>query len=101
MDNGCDYPLEVCLSFGTGAFYYEENGLGRAIDQEEALEVLAIGQKGWPGASAGQFQKTRQHMHVLRMLLPGPEKLKKPGKPRPCSPYKPFCKGGPGCVHRV
>jgi len=40
---GCDYPLEVCLTFGTGAFYYEENGLGRSISQEEALEILQKG----------------------------------------------------------
>jgi len=40
---GCDNPLEVCLSFGTGAYYYEQNGLGRGIDQKEALEVLEKG----------------------------------------------------------
>jgi len=40
---GCDNPLEVCLSFGTGAYYYEKNGLGRAIDQAEALAILEQG----------------------------------------------------------
>ncbi len=41
--HGCDYPLEVCLTFGTGAFYYEENGLGRSISVDEALEILQKG----------------------------------------------------------
>lgn len=57
MDKGCDYPLEVCLSFGTGAFYYEENGLGRAIDQKEALEVLAMGQKAGLVLQPGNSKK--------------------------------------------
>lgn len=37
---GCDKPLESCLVFGPGADYYEENGMGRAIDQQEALQIL-------------------------------------------------------------
>ncbi len=40
MGKGCDRPLETCLVFGSGAQYYEENGLGRAIGQEEALKIL-------------------------------------------------------------
>ncbi len=40
---GCDNPLEVCLCFGSGAYYYEENGLGRSISNEEALSVLQKG----------------------------------------------------------
>lgn len=38
--HGCDKPLETCLVFGLGAAYYEENGLGRVIDQEQALQIL-------------------------------------------------------------
>jgi ferredoxin len=41
--HGCDNPLEVCLVFGSGAYYYEENGLGRSITTEAALEVLSRG----------------------------------------------------------
>jgi electron transport complex protein RnfB len=37
---GCDRPEESCLVFGTGADYYFKNGLGRMIDQEEALQIL-------------------------------------------------------------
>jgi H+/Na+-translocating ferredoxin:NAD+ oxidoreductase subunit B len=39
---GCDKPLETCLSFGQGAEFYQRNGLGRAISKEEALEVLTV-----------------------------------------------------------
>jgi len=40
MGNGCDYPLEVCMSFGPAAAFYIENGLGREISQEEARKIL-------------------------------------------------------------
>lgn len=38
---GCDKPMESCLIFGSGADYYEENGLGRVIDHDEARKLLA------------------------------------------------------------
>ena len=41
VGEGCDKPLETCLSFGSGAAYYQRNGLGRPIDQAEALAILA------------------------------------------------------------
>nr|WP_320190590.1 4Fe-4S dicluster domain-containing protein [uncultured Desulfobacter sp.] len=41
----CDYPKEVCLTFGSGAYYYEGNGLGRGIDVEEALAILEKGRQ--------------------------------------------------------
>ncbi len=40
VGDGCDRPIESCLIFGTGAHYYMENGLGRPIDAEEALNIL-------------------------------------------------------------
>lgn len=40
VGEGCDKPMESCLVFGTGAEYYEENGLGRFISQGEALNIL-------------------------------------------------------------
>ena len=43
--HGCSAPLEVCMAFGTTAYFYEENGIGRAISQEEALLVLKKGIK--------------------------------------------------------
>jgi electron transport complex protein RnfB len=43
IGNGCDKPLETCLMLGTGAFFYEQNGIGRSVSQEEALEILNNG----------------------------------------------------------
>jgi ferredoxin len=43
VGKGCDKPVENCLVFGTGAYYYEENGLGRPISQDEALKILDEG----------------------------------------------------------
>ncbi len=43
IGKGCYKPMGVCLSFGGGAYYYEKNGLGRAIDKAEALEIVKAG----------------------------------------------------------
>jgi electron transport complex protein RnfB len=40
INEGCDKPLESCFCFGMGADYYERNGLGRVIAQQEALAIL-------------------------------------------------------------
>jgi electron transport complex protein RnfB len=45
VGKGCDRPMESCLVFGAGAEYYHENGLGRFIDREEALRILADAEK--------------------------------------------------------
>ncbi len=37
---GCDYPIETCLSFGVAAEYYIENGIGREITAEEAIKII-------------------------------------------------------------
>jgi len=57
VGESCDKPKEVCLSFGSGAYYYEENGLGRSITQEEALEVLKIGIEAGLVLQPGNAQK--------------------------------------------
>ena len=41
LGEGCDAPVETCLGMGTLASYYVRNGLGREIDREAALAVLA------------------------------------------------------------
>ncbi|MCD4674373.1 MAG: 4Fe-4S binding protein, partial [Desulfobacula sp.] len=43
VGHGCDKPLETCLMLGSGAFFYEQNGIGRSISQKEALEILNKG----------------------------------------------------------
>lgn len=53
----CQYPEEVCLSFGTGAYYYEANNLGRAIGVEEALAILEKGREAGLVLQPGNAQK--------------------------------------------
>jgi len=40
VGEGCDKPMDVCMIFGSGAHYYEKNGLGRSVPQDEALVIL-------------------------------------------------------------
>ncbi|MFW9771418.1 MAG: 4Fe-4S binding protein [Candidatus Thorarchaeota archaeon] len=40
LGEGCNYPIETCLSFGVAAEYYIENGIGRRITFEEAIQIL-------------------------------------------------------------
>lgn len=37
---GCNRPIENCLSFGTAAEYYIENGMGREVTAGEAIAIL-------------------------------------------------------------
>ncbi len=57
MGHGCDNPSEVCLVFGSGAFFYEKNGLGRRIDSDEALAILEKGRKAGLVLQPGNAQK--------------------------------------------
>jgi len=57
VGKGCGKPMEVCLSFGGGAYYYEENGLGRSISQDEALETLRIGMEAGLVLQPGNAKK--------------------------------------------
>ena len=40
LGEGCNHPLENCLSFGAAAEYYIEAGLGREITVDEAIKIL-------------------------------------------------------------
>ena len=42
LNDACDKPLEVCLSFGVQARYYVDLGMARWITQEEALEIMDL-----------------------------------------------------------
>jgi len=39
-EEGCNYPMETCLSFGVAAEYYIENGTGRQVTAEEAITIV-------------------------------------------------------------
>jgi Pyruvate/2-oxoacid:ferredoxin oxidoreductase delta subunit len=57
VGKGCDAPMEVCLAFGTGAFFYEKNGLGRSIDTAEALAILEKGRAAGLVLQPGNAQR--------------------------------------------
>jgi Na+-translocating ferredoxin:NAD+ oxidoreductase subunit B len=57
VGKGCDAPMEVCLAFGTGAFFYEKNGLGRSIDPAQALEILEQGRQAGLVLQPGNSQR--------------------------------------------
>jgi NAD-dependent dihydropyrimidine dehydrogenase PreA subunit len=40
LEEGCEKPEESCLVFGRGADLYNDRGIGRLIDREEALDIL-------------------------------------------------------------
>jgi len=58
LGQGCSHPSEVCLGFGTGAYYFLENGWGREISQEEALAILKVGMEAGLVLQPGNGQKT-------------------------------------------
>jgi len=45
LKEACEAPVETCLIFGGGADFYLENGLGRKIDQQEALRIVEKGKE--------------------------------------------------------
>jgi len=36
----CDHTMETCISFGVAAEYYIENGMGREVTAEEAIQIV-------------------------------------------------------------
>ena len=40
MGTGCGKPEESCLVFGLAADFYQKRGIGRIIDEKEALDIL-------------------------------------------------------------
>lgn len=57
MGKGCDKPEETCLVFGLGADYYRQNGIGRTIDKEEALDILKRADKAGLVLQPGNAKK--------------------------------------------
>lgn len=57
INEGCGKPLETCLSFGSGAAYYQRNGLGRPIDQAEALAILDLANEAGLVLQPGNSQR--------------------------------------------
>ena len=58
IGKGCDRLEEACLVFGAGAYYYEQNGLGREIDRQEALDLVKQGVDSGLVLQPGNQQKS-------------------------------------------
>ena len=58
IGKGCDRLEEACLVFGAGAYYYEQNGLGREIDRQEALDLVKQGVDAGLVLQPGNQQKS-------------------------------------------
>jgi electron transport complex protein RnfB len=58
VGEGCERPEEVCLVFDQGADYYVENGLGRYIDESEAMAILEMADETGLVLQPGNAQRT-------------------------------------------
>lgn len=45
LDEGCGRPIETCFMFGSMAQFYIDNNLGRRVEKDEALKIVAEAQK--------------------------------------------------------
>jgi ferredoxin len=107
LESSCDQPLEVCMLLGFYAEYYIEQGMGRKISQEEALDVLAKAEEAGlvhqipdtqdPGAICNCCPDCCGELRVMK-LLPNPAAL------IPCSYFcrvdLDSCNGCEICVDR-
>ena len=59
LGEGCDKPLETCLSFDSAADFYQRNGLGHYITQEEALGILKQAEEAGLVLQPGNSKDTR------------------------------------------
>ncbi|MEX2719732.1 MAG: 4Fe-4S binding protein [Candidatus Sigynarchaeum springense] len=57
VGKGCEHLSETCLQFGTAAYIYKENGLGREITKDEALAILKKGEDDGLVLQPGNSQK--------------------------------------------
>jgi formate hydrogenlyase subunit 6/NADH:ubiquinone oxidoreductase subunit I len=57
VGKNCGKPMDVCLSFGAAAAFYEDNQLGRPVSQEEALEILSDSVRAGLVIQPGNAQK--------------------------------------------
>lgn len=57
VGKGCDRPEETCLILGATADYYVENGLGRRISLQEALDILRLAEASGLVLQPGSSQR--------------------------------------------
>jgi ferredoxin len=104
---GCDKPEEACLVFGQGTDYYLKNGLGRMIDQEEALRIPKEADRAGLVLSPSNSQKIANICcccgcccGVLRTIKKHPEPAKIISSPFRVSVRAESCDGCGMCLDR-
>jgi Na+-translocating ferredoxin:NAD+ oxidoreductase subunit B len=104
---GCGKPEETCLVFGMGVDYYENNGLGRRIDVEEALGILKKADKAGLVLQPSNAQKViniccccGDCCHVLKSMKRHPRPAELVASPFVASLEAEKCTGCQVCVKR-
>jgi len=99
---GCDKPEESCLVFGNGADYYLKNGIGRMIDQEEALRILRKADNKGLVLQPSNSQKTGSLCccGVLRTIKRHPQPASIISSPFRVSIHDELCDGCGICLDR-
>jgi len=107
LGKGCDRPEESCLVFGRGAMIYEDRGIGRVIDNAEALEIL---RKADEAGLVLQPSNSKDIVNIccccgcccgiLRTLKAHPKPSAIVSSPFVCSAEEEKCIGCGVCVHR-
>ncbi len=65
LGKGCKHTMETCFQFGGAAHYYINNGLGKQVTKEEALEIIKKGMKEGLGTPTLEYPKTICVMFML------------------------------------
>ena len=73
LGNECEKPKEVCIGFGDFARFYIDNGMGRQISVDEALEGPRHRGGGGPGGLSHQLPEDRGDLLLLFVLLSDPQ----------------------------
>ena len=105
--NGCDKPLETCLSFGLAAESAIRTGKGRRISQEEALGILELAEESGLVIQPGNAKKPAFICTccgcccgVLRSLKLHPQPAKIVSSPYIASHDPEICSGCGTCLER-
>jgi len=97
LGKGCNHPSEACMVFGTGAYFYIENGLGREVSTDEALKILHEAMDAGLVLQPGNGQKVWNICMCCGCccsLLNALKKMDKPGKVAHTNFYAEVSEGG-------
>ena len=68
---GCDRPLETCISFGDAGSYFVQAGIGRPVKRRTVLDLLETADRAGAGSATQQQPRSRMDLLLLWLLLRG------------------------------